>query len=334
MMRFAVLLCALLLSCAAAARTVVWIDTDPAIGAPWREVDDAFALILAFHSPELRIAGISTTYGNAALPRTTEVARVLVRRFGESAGLTTADIHAGALSPRDAAKKSDATESLARALREERLTYIALGPLTNLAAFLTLHPALAERIERVIMVGGRSPDASFSFGPNKSFSVHDANLFKDPEAVAAVLRSSRPLLLTPVEIAPQLALSPAELRALKAEGPAGRYLYQRTRVWSWFWRNIVREKGGLVFDVFAILPAVRSNLLKTETRFVAFDAEGELIAYREAHPGRRRVQFAIGTRKQARPLLLKRLGAKTANTTDETDTENAGDRADRCSGGL
>ena len=66
------------------ATTAVWIDTDPAIGAPWREVDDAFALMLAFHSPELRIVGISTSYGNAALPRTTKVARDLVRRLGKA----------------------------------------------------------------------------------------------------------------------------------------------------------------------------------------------------------------------------------------------------------
>ncbi len=313
MTRLAVLLGALFISCAAAARTAVWIDTDPAIGAPWREVDDAFALILAFRSPELRIAGISTTYGNAALPRTSEVARGLVRRFGRSAGLTTADIHAGARSPSDAARKSDATEALARALRQERLTYIALGPLTNLAAFLKLHPALAGRIERVIMVGGRSPEATFSFGPNKSFSVHDANVFKDLAAVATVLRSARPLLLTPVEIAPQLTLKPADLRALKRGGPAGRYLYQRTHVWSWFWRTIVREKGGLVFDVFAILPAVRSELLTMETRFVAFDSNNDLVAYREPKRGRRSVRFATGTREKARPLLLKRLGAKTTD---------------------
>ncbi|MEP6821195.1 MAG: nucleoside hydrolase [Chthoniobacterales bacterium] len=312
MTRLAVFLGALTLTCAATARNAVWIDTDPAIGAPWREVDDAFALILAFHSPELRIAGISTTYGNAPLRRTTEVARDLVRHFGKCAGLTTADIHAGARSPSDAAKNSDATEALARALREERLTYIALGPLTNLADFLKLHPTLAERIERVLIVGGRSPDATFAFGPNKSFSVHDANVFKDPAAVAAVLRSSCPLVLTPVEIAPQLALTPTDFRALKRGGPAGRYLNQQTRVWSWFWRTIVGEKGGLVFDVFAILPAVRSDLLKTETRFVAFDADGDLVAYREPQPGRRRIQFAIDTRPETHSLVLERLGAKTA----------------------
>src|SRR3982074_2224952 len=85
---------------------VTWIDTDPSIGSPIREVDDAFALLLAFHSPELRTAGISTTYGNASLGATTRVARDLVQRFGGSAGLTTGDVFAGAGSASDLGRQS------------------------------------------------------------------------------------------------------------------------------------------------------------------------------------------------------------------------------------
>ena len=72
----------LLANSAAAERTRVWIDTDPSIGPPWREVDDAFALLLAFRSPELKIVGISSTYGNAGVQRTTSVANDLAQRFG------------------------------------------------------------------------------------------------------------------------------------------------------------------------------------------------------------------------------------------------------------
>jgi pyrimidine-specific ribonucleoside hydrolase len=75
-----------------------WIDTDPSIGPPWREVDDAFALLLAFRCPELRIVGISTTYGNAPLRRTTAVGRDLVRRFGTRA-VGEQMVFAGAASP-------------------------------------------------------------------------------------------------------------------------------------------------------------------------------------------------------------------------------------------
>ena len=71
---------------AGAEMTNVWIDTDPSIGVPFHEADDGFALIQAFHSPELRIRGISTSYGNAGLATTTRIAREIAGRFGGPAG--------------------------------------------------------------------------------------------------------------------------------------------------------------------------------------------------------------------------------------------------------
>src|SRR5947207_9313691 len=91
----------------------VWIDTDVSIGSPIREVDDAFALVLAFHSPEIRIAGLSTTYGNAPLSQTTRAARDLVERFGQPAGLTVDAVFAGAGSASDLGRRSAASDALA-----------------------------------------------------------------------------------------------------------------------------------------------------------------------------------------------------------------------------
>ncbi len=64
----------------------VWIDTDLSIGSPIREVDDAYALVLALHSPEIQIAGLSTSYGNAPLGQTTRATLDLVQRFGDVGG--------------------------------------------------------------------------------------------------------------------------------------------------------------------------------------------------------------------------------------------------------
>src|SRR4051812_41513428 len=74
----------------------VWIDTDISMGSPIREVDDGYALVLAFHSPEIQIAGLSTSYGNAPLDATTRIARDFVRRFGADAKLKPDKIFAGA----------------------------------------------------------------------------------------------------------------------------------------------------------------------------------------------------------------------------------------------
>ena len=60
----------------------VWIDTDPAVGEPERDVDDGLALVQAFHSPELDIRGVSVVFGNAPLDRGLPIARRLVGEYG------------------------------------------------------------------------------------------------------------------------------------------------------------------------------------------------------------------------------------------------------------
>jgi pyrimidine-specific ribonucleoside hydrolase len=245
---------ALLLACvsdvdAISARgTTVWIDTDPAIGSPFRDVDDSFALIVAFHAAQLRIAGISTTYGNASLTRTTSVASDLAARFGQPAGITAENVYPGAALPGDFRTPTAASEALAHALRKEKLTYVALGPLTNLAAFLEQHPNLTGRFEQVIIVGGKSPGRQLAFGPTSGWRVHDANVFKDPAAARGIMSPRIPLLLAPVETSSHLILLPGELRKLGQSTGAGDFLYRRSRVWMWFWTAIVGEKGGPIFD--------------------------------------------------------------------------------------
>ncbi|MFN2508791.1 MAG: nucleoside hydrolase [Chthoniobacterales bacterium] len=308
MAREFLLLCLLAASvCLDARGATVWIDTDPSIGTPWREVDDAFALVFAFHSPEVRIAGISTTYGNARLKRTTFVARDLVRRFGAPAGLTEKRVFAGAASRRDIAKRTAATEALAEALRKERLTYIALGPLTNLAAFLTHHPELASRIDQIIFVGGKSPGEQLAFGRTGWLRVHDANVLKDPAAVDAVLRTGIPLLLMPVNVSRQLALDRADLRGLRGGATAGEYLFRRTRVWSWFWTRLLHEKGGPLFDVPAVLAAIQPGLVVMEQRFARCNEAGDLIASREKIQGARRVRFAVAVHGRTKEKVIRRL---------------------------
>ncbi len=223
----------------------IWIDTDPSIGSPLREVDDAFALLFAFNCPEVRIAGISTTYGNAPLRDTTRAAKYFADHFGAEAGLDSAAVHAGAGSARDLGHGTLATEALAAELRKERrLTYIALGPLTNLATFLKIHPELADRIARIIFVGGTSRGGKVAVSPNDRFRIHDANVFKDPAGARVVLQSGIPIFLTPIETSStQLILNAADLRAIRASGNAGAYLYRKSRSWLGFGRTSSKQKA-------------------------------------------------------------------------------------------
>lgn len=250
--------------------TDVWIDTDPSIGVPFHEADDGFALVQAFHSPELRIRGISTIYGNASLSTTTRIVREMAARFGGPAGITDAQVFAGAASARDLGKPSAATEALRAALAERPLTYLALAPLTNLATFLTLHPEAARRIKRVIFVGGRSPGVRFRAGRWNPYEFTDGNFHKDNAAAAILLAVGPSLTLVPVELALRWPLLPEELARIGREGgSAGQYLADKARLWMRLWRLCFGTEGGIVFDCLAVLAASHPHLLEHERRYAA-----------------------------------------------------------------
>jgi pyrimidine-specific ribonucleoside hydrolase len=308
--------CAILFACLCETvqSATVWIDTDVSIGSPIREVDDAYALVLAFHSPEIRIAGLSTTYGNAPLGQTTRVARDLVKRFGRPAGLTVDQVYAGAESASELGRGSRASDALAATLQKQKITYIALGPLTNLATFLRLHPNAAKRIERVIFVGSQMSGASLAFGPNESFRIHDANVLKDPVAAEVVLRSKIPLVLVPITTASRLLIDETDLQNLGTSRAAGGYLASRSKIWLWFWTHIVKTKGGPIFDALAIIPVIRPELLSMNERYARMDEAGNLAVTPRLTNGARRVRYCTGFAPGTKPFVMQRL---TANRNRE-----------------
>ncbi|MEN3370580.1 MAG: hypothetical protein V7609_2723 [Verrucomicrobiota bacterium] len=307
-MRSLRLLCAVLGLARVVSASTVWIDTDVSIGSPIREVDDAFALVLAFHSPEIQIAGMSTTYGNAPLGATTRAAQDLARRFGHSGGLAVDRVFAGAASASDLGRRSAASDAFAAALEKQRITYIALGPLTNLATFLQLHPRLAHRIERVVFVGGQASREDLAFGPNRSFHIHDANVFKDSTATAVVLHSNIPLTLVPIATGSRLTMGRADLRELERSGDAGQYLSRRSTIWLWFWTNFAKTNGGPIFDALAIVPVTRPELLSIKKQYATMDEAASVVVTSRrmngARPVRYCTRFAPGTKR----FVMERLG--------------------------
>ena len=99
----------------------VWIDTDPSIRPGGYEVDDGFALIQSFNSPELSIRGVSLVFGNAPLEVEIPIGREIVNKYGPS-GL---EVTVGAESVDQLGESTEASRALADALRQDRLTILA-----------------------------------------------------------------------------------------------------------------------------------------------------------------------------------------------------------------
>jgi xanthine dehydrogenase/oxidase len=113
---------------------------------------------------------------------------------------------------------------------EQKLTILAIGPLTNLGLLLQESPELADRIERIVIMGGTidAPGNVNAADPTNPNVVAEFNMYCDPVAADLVLRSGVPIMLVPLD-ATQHAPITADfyLRLLQNhQTPAADFVYQ------------------------------------------------------------------------------------------------------------
>jgi inosine-uridine nucleoside N-ribohydrolase len=263
----------------------VWIDTDPAVGVPNADVDDGFALVQAFHSPELRVRGVSAVFGNAPLSDTLPITEEIVGRFGPP-GLA---VHAGAAGAIDLHTETAAVTALARALEAAPLDVLALGPVTTVAGLALQHPELAPRIRRIVCVAARRPGQEFRSTPAQPAPFPDLNFECDPSAMRVLLESAIPLVFAGWEVASHVWLTEADLDRLAAGGEAASWLALRARPWLSFWTDKLRGAGFNPFDTLAIGVATTPDLIATtEVGVTIEDAPGAplLVAHPDVALGR------------------------------------------------
>ena len=91
-------------------------------------------------------------------------------------------------------QKISAPEFYVQYLREtqEKVTLVAVGPLTNLAVALTMDPKITEKIEEIVIMGGGYNITNVS--PTAEF-----NIWYDPEAAQRVLHCGAKITLVPLD---------------------------------------------------------------------------------------------------------------------------------------
>jgi inosine-uridine nucleoside N-ribohydrolase len=111
-------------------------------------------------------------------------------------------------------------------------TVIAIGPLTNLAAFEAMRPGRLASIPLFCMGGYLNPPAEGlpQWGPEL-----DYNLQQDAEASHLVLSRCAPTLI-PLPVTAEVFLCEADLPRLEAEGPLGRLIARQTVAHAALWQ--------------------------------------------------------------------------------------------------
>ena len=294
----------------------VWIDTDPSALPGGHEVDDAFALLQAFGSPELSIRGISIVFGNADLPTASRMGRQIIKEFGPS----SIRVFDGASDASDLGRETDATLALADALRHGRLTILALGPATNIATVLRNHPELAANIDRIVAVAGRRPQQRFVAGPKQNIPFRDFNFELDPEAFRVILASKVPLTLAPWEISSGVWLTPEDIDALAARSPRFSSLLPAVSDWLALWRDQFGAPGFNPFDTLAVgymvVPSSLTCSKMNATIEVALDdttsatgAQKPYLLVRPPGPSGRKVQYCHAAAPEFKTDLFARVAA-------------------------
>ena len=228
------------------------IDTDPG-------QDDAVAILLALASPELKVLGITCVAGNVPLTKTIYNARQICELSGRMkppifAGcdrpmrrdLTTAEhVHGktgldGVTLPEPKIKieTTHAVDFIIKTLREspsKSITLCPLGPLTNIGTALKKAPDIADRIQKIVLMGG----AYFEVG--NITPAAEFNIYVDPEAAEIVFKSGIELIIAPLDVTHKVLTSNEWVSELKAQD---NYICNVVAAWTSFFERFDTEKYG------------------------------------------------------------------------------------------
>ncbi len=261
--------------------TPILIDCDPGH-------DDAIALLLALASPEVELLGVTSVAGNQTLEKTTANAiRVL-----EFAGHPEVPVAAGADRPlvreqfvaaevhgetgldgpdlpppqRDPVEQH-AVDFLAEKIRasERPVTLIPIGPLTNVALLLALHPD--ARPERIVLMGGAIAEGNVT--PAAEF-----NIWCDPEAAARVFASGIDVTMIGLDVTHKALFTQAHIGRLA--GRVGEMVTELLRFYGTFHRTIYDFDGSPIHDALTVAHVLDRDLVGTLKRNVEIDTESEL----------------------------------------------------------
>ncbi len=215
-------------------------------------VDDALALILAFHSPELEVEAVTGVSGNVSLDLVFQniqkvlsliepcpkpmIARGADRPLkGEPVYAHSFHGDSGLGKARIAVKKGKANwetfsgradqliVELARQAPGE-VTLIATGPLTNVALAIRKDPEGMRKLREVVIMGG-AVRTKGNITPAAEF-----NFFVDPLAAKIVFESGLPVTLVPLDVTHEVFLSPQimEKRIKFLESPFAQFVVEAT----------------------------------------------------------------------------------------------------------
>ena len=145
------------------------------------------------------------------------------------------------------------------------MTLIPVGPLTNVALLLALHPD--ARPERIVLMGGAIAEGNVT--PAAEF-----NIWCDPEAAARVFASGIDVTMVGLDVTHKALFTQAHVGQLA--GRVGEMVTELLRFYDTFHRTVYNFDGSPIHDALAVAHVLNPDLVGTLERNVEIDTESEL----------------------------------------------------------
>jgi len=253
--------------------------------------DDAIALVMAHRSPMINLLAVTTVCGNAPLDKTTANALRILEFIGAGdvavgAGcesplarplvLGTADgpsgLEGSPYLPKATIKPvaMHGVELMAKVLNEapEPVVLVPTGPLTNIGLLLLKYPQVAEKIDKIVLMGGAF------YRRNEYITPTEFNIFCDPEAARIVVDSGIDITMVGLDVTMQVLVEEPQFAELeRIDTPLGKLVVD----WLKFYEKLHRGQmgvGGALHDPLALAVVMDPSLIETRKAHVAIDLTG------------------------------------------------------------
>lgn len=278
------LVLAIFLSPANAQSQRVIIDTDPGI-------DDAFAILLALNSPELKVEALTVVPGNVDGRQGLDNALKIVSLAGRCdvmvAGgarhplnqkLITAQYWhgpnglAGVDLPASKCKADprfgpDLIIELAHKYAHQ-ITLIPVGPLTNIALAVSKDPSIVPLVKNIIIMGGSITGGNVN-------GAAEANIYNDPEAASIVFNAGWMVTMIGSDVGERTLMTRKHLADLQSlHGPESDFIAKLADFYVTRSEKSGYE-GAAMYDPLAVATAIDPSLVTLKDMHVDVETKGE-----------------------------------------------------------
>jgi len=262
------------------------LDMDPGI-------DDAVALLIALNNPKLDVLAVTAANGNVDVDRSTYNALRIIEAAGKktivargaSKPLFKRPIHAAHVHGRDGLGNSNLPrpkikpsrlhavkliESLVKTHKKKEITVVATAPLTNIAMLLERESSIANRLDKIVVMGGVygvARDARGNVTPHAEF-----NFYCDPEAADIVLNSGASVIAAGLDVTMSFkcAVSKGMLKKIGMLG--GRTAEVASKILAY---PVFRYGVFHLHDVFAVASLLKPSIFRMVDCMVSVDKFGK-----------------------------------------------------------